>query len=426
MPVIELGDLGSPPAGPLPRARSPFRARPGLAALLLLVTLAGLGAAAPPAKPLVRQLWTAGLEDSDGITFTGDALYLARKTEIIAYDLATGSVRWRRERPADAEQLSSFVAADGMVQLGGPPAYAPVPGRVGSAMAYPAALIVLDAATGAERWRTPGEVVRSDPDEVLVADRDDHGELHALRMVGARDGVARWEQPLTGTLDARMSGSLIVTTTLAGDIGTYRATDGKPLVRRHLDGSDDRLNTTLMITGERLLVTRTDPRGATITAYRLDDLTALWNRRALKTSYLTDCGPVLCLSEGAEVTGLDPASGAAQWRLTGRGGVNVAGPGRLLAYSTADQPTQVVVDAATGRVLGSPRRGWPVAASGPPVLLRAGTGDPARSVISRVDPVSGRITTIGTLPTPGDLPCYASGRFLLCRRPDGLVVTALG
>lgn len=426
MSVIELGDLSSPPVGPPPaRSRARFRGWPAIVALLCAFSLSAAGVT--PMAP-VRRLWATGLTGSDGYAIGADAVYVVRRDAMTAYDLATGAVRWRRDSPLPYGDLTSMLVTDGMVQMGGPPEFVTAPGYPSAAMAFPTELIVLDAATGAERWRSPGEVFESTADAVLLADRDAHGELHTMRMVGARDGVVRWTRQLGRALDVRTAPGRIVTTT-ANEVTTYRYDDGTPLADRRIETSEDWQNNTSTIADGRLLVTRADPRGATITAYGLDDLAELWTRRTLRGAYVTGCGPVVCLSSGAELSGLDAATGTPRWSTSGWAGVNVEGAGRLLAYSTAEQPEHALMDAATGHVLGRPSPGWPTPAGGPDgprTLIRASASDPERSVVSRIDPAAGRIVPIGTVESPADGPCQGGGRFLLCRHPDGLVVTSLG
>ncbi len=336
MSVIELGDLSSPLADP-PPARPPARFRRWPLIVALLGAL-GLGGAGGPPVPLVRQVWTTGLTDQDGFAVTADAVYVVRESGMTAYDLATGAVRWRRESPLRYGDVTSVQVADGMVMLGGPPEFVTAPGYPSAAMAFPTELIVLDAATGADRWRSPGEVFRSTSDSVLLADRDAHGELHTMRMVDARDGSLRWTRELGRALDVQSGPAQIVTTT-ATEVRTYRYEDGAPIVSGRIETGNDWMNSATMLTGGRLFVTRADPRGATVTAYRLDDLTALWDRRTLRGSFVTDCGPVLCLSSGAELSGLDAATGETRWSLAGWAGVNVAGPGRCSRTAPPTSPS---------------------------------------------------------------------------------------
>ncbi|WP_436526827.1 outer membrane protein assembly factor BamB family protein [Actinoplanes sp. HUAS TT8] len=428
MSVIELGDLSSPTADPPPPSSRPaarFRGWPLVVALLCALAL---GASAAPPPPLVRQLWTTGATEQDGFAIGADAVYVVRRTGMTAYDLATGAVRWRRASPLRYGDLTTMQVTDGMVLLGGPPEFVTAPGYPSAAMAFPTELIALDAATGADRWRSPGEVFRTTPDAVLLADRDAHGELHTMRMVGARDGVVRWTRPLTRALDLRPGPGQIVATAI-GEIATYRYDDGTPIATRPIETGDDWQNSATLLDDDRLFVTRADPRGATITAYRLDDLSTLWSRRTLRGADVTGCGPVICLSSGAELSGLDAATGTTRWSRTGWAGVDVAGSGRLLAYSTSESPEHALMDAATGQVLGRPAPGWPTptgGSDGTDTLIRASTTDPDRSVVSRIDSAAGRIIPIGTIASPATGPCSGGGRFLLCRRPDALVVTALG
>ncbi|GAA4592485.1 outer membrane protein assembly factor BamB [Actinoplanes octamycinicus] len=426
MTVIDLGDLSvhpdEPPAPP-PARRLPRRPAAALVALLCAVTL---GAAATPDPPLVHEVWSVPAEQGDGLATTEDTVYVARATDgrtvLSAYELATGATRWTRDLPwVSGGGLLTFLAGDGMVQLADTPR-----GSIGDRPEafYPSRATVVDAATGEVRWRTTGEVQHTTPEAVLLADRDDLGEITALRLAGARTGEIRWTRPVRRVIRLELDGSRIVTVTEAGEAAVYRYADGTPLARGRVAWNTDRdLGAQALIHDGRYVVTRTDPLGATVTAYRLTDLRPDWSLRTLRSSLISDCGPVLCLSRGADVAGLEPATGTTRWVLAGQGFVNRAGPDRLLAAGTdTDQPAQTLVDAATGRVIAGLGPGWPDG----DLLIGNTTGSPVRTVLSRMDLVAGRSTPVGTVESIEGVYCSVTGRFLACRRPGRIVVTAVG
>ncbi|GIF10631.1 PQQ-binding-like beta-propeller repeat protein [Actinoplanes teichomyceticus] len=441
MTVIDLGDVSAPPADSRPPA--PARRSRRVAAGVALLCAVTLGAAAPAPEPPVRELWSTDAARGGGTALTADTLYLTRRTGgqpvLTAFELATGAVRWARPLPdgfGDGDPAPIRVA-DGMVRLPGSPRVVEFPAgeEPQGWFTYPGELAVLDAATGAQRWRMSGEIQASTRESALLADRDARGELRAMRLVDAHTGDILWDRALAHVREVLIQyagdrPARIVTVGGTGEITVHRYADGAPVAHRPAPGHGTGQDTVATIAGEQLVVTSTDRLGATITAYRLDDpATRLWSIRTVRATLVTDCRPVLCLARGAEVAGLDPATGASRWLLPGKAGVDPVAPGRLLAYSDADPPREVLVDAATGRMIGDGGTGWPMPSddsAGSRVLLRASRTDPARTVISRLDLDTGRVTDAGTVESTEGLDCDSTGRFLVCQRPGRTVVTAIG
>ncbi|WIM95620.1 hypothetical protein ACTOB_007743 [Actinoplanes oblitus] len=430
MALIDLGDLsagpGEPPAPPPPVRR--VRRRPAGAALVAVLCALALGAAAVPEPSLVHDAWSVPAGQTDSLATDGDTVYLARATDgrtvLTAYAVATGTPRWSRDLPwvSGAGGLMTFLAGDGMVRLADTPRvaiHAPPDAPV-----HPGSATVLDAATGAVRWRSTSEMMHATRDTVLLADRDDRGELRTLRLVGARAGETRWTRQVRRVAGLEVDGTRIVTTTLAGDAGVYRYTDGSLLSSGRVAWSTgDELGTQALIHDGRFVVTRTDPLGATIIAYRLSDLGRDWSVRTLRSSLVTGCGPVLCLARGADVAGLEPATGAIRWVRTGQGVASPAGADRLIAAGTdANEPVQTLLDAATGRVLGNLGAGWPDG----DLMVRTATTPPLRTVLSRIDLPAGRAVTLGTVESIEGAYCAVTGRFLVCQRTGRIVVTTTG
>ncbi|KUL40699.1 outer membrane protein assembly factor BamB family protein [Actinoplanes awajinensis] len=436
MSVIDLGEVRAhepaehPVAEPLP-LRGFRRAAVAVVAIACALTL---GAAAPVPPPLVRDVWsTAGPRDGAMLIGTDTVYLTGSQGEITAHDLATGTVRW--SRTLDAGGGPSEEVAGLLLVLGSLKTVMLTGEDQSSTLMWSDGVIMLDPATGAERWRGPGDQLASTPDTMLLADRGDDGEARAMRLVTTRTGDVLWTRPLARAADAQIQYDdgrpARIVTTAPDEINIYRYADGAPLAHRGFTWTDDTRpeSARATIAGDRLVVTWTDRRGSTVTAFRPDDLdTPLWSLRTLRYALVTPCGPVVCLAEGAEVSGLDPATGASRWQLPGPAGINVAGTGRLLAYTDRDPPSETLVDATTGRVLGDSAVGWQMNRTDPAarILLRAGRDDPDQVVISRMDLETGRVAVLGTVGSAEWHDCGSTARFLVCRRGDRVVVTAIG
>ena len=160
----------SPPAPPVdvaaPNDTPGFQGGPSHAG-----RIAGAGLTVP-----LEPAWTVDTgRSSVGALLAGGRVFLRGGGDdrpVIAYDLATGTERWRRpiERYAVYDHLAY---ADGRVF---------VPGHE---------TLALDAATGAELWRSPaaGEWPVVDDGRLVLAG---NGSITALR---ASDGTRLWEQP---------------------------------------------------------------------------------------------------------------------------------------------------------------------------------------------------------------------------------------
>jgi hypothetical protein len=93
--------------------------------------------------------------------------------------------------------------------------------------------IALDARTGSELWRRPGEIYLATDDGVLLSDRDvDADEVRALRLVRIRDGGMVWArtdlhaQRVTAGGPDPARPDLLVTVAPAGAVEILRLADG--------------------------------------------------------------------------------------------------------------------------------------------------------------------------------------------------------
>ena len=114
-----------------------------------------------------------------------------------AYDAASGRLLWRADRVIRAGEFSAELTVTGdvvIVGLGMRPAYKPV-------TAY-------DLGTGLQRWRlrrsAEAAVVGAGPAGVAVATSTERQRWGDLELVDAATGAVRWRQPLTGWIQQDM------------------------------------------------------------------------------------------------------------------------------------------------------------------------------------------------------------------------------
>ncbi len=401
-------DLDAP--GPARPVRSPPPARrrwwwplPGLLAVLLV--LPGGTPVLPPAPSVVLE--------GDGIgdmRADGDTLVLLMRTAVAAYRMPGGARRWS----VPVEPGARLLAASR--------------GRVVLAVKTPAAALVgLDAATGAQVWRRDGYVPSlasgEGPPGVLLARGD--GVIDG-RLLGldAGTGAVRWELGTpsvrrvllaadgrpeiadldpAGTLLLRDAGSAAVVRTVAlAGLGA-------------VDGFD--------IAGDRLLVYHYERTTLLESAvYDLATGRRLWQRTGMAAAGgLWWCGTLLCGGGVGRTTVVDPDTGEPRWSLTGWTDLGPFDAGLMWATEptpdTADPALgAVVLDAATGRVV---RRfgPWDVVAALPDHAALVTGRNPGGSLVARLDLTTGAVTVLGrTEHWPAPPKCLATATLLACHR----------
>ncbi|MEV4281233.1 PQQ-binding-like beta-propeller repeat protein [Actinoplanes xinjiangensis] len=452
--VIDLGDVSSLPDEPegYPGGRPGFgRVRVGRlakAAIAAVVTLVA-GGSALPGPPVLREVWSVPTSADESMTLDADSVYLHRPgengTELTAYDLRTGRVRWTR--PIDTGP-SWFGATPqhGVLLLPGDEQTIEVKSPDGGMMgySYSGSLTALDPATGEQLWQRPGSQHWADTGETLLMyERDRTGTLTWLRQVRMRDGSIVWERRAPAKADTVEvlfddgTPNRIVTAGPRGRLTVLRYTDGTEVTSRSLPWQKVSYNTgvgsSLGAVKGRLVVVDTGLEGnidrSRVTVYRADSLTPLWSRETNGWANVQDCGPLVCLSTAQGLfEAVDPETGARRWAMAGSPFIGTVADGeRLLIPGTDDEPEQTLVDAATGRVIG------PIAAGGlmsmddeegTATLLRQ--LDPTTSVLSRIDTDTGRSTVLGVLPAGDQVFCSGSGRRIVCTLGDRLVVMTAG
>lgn len=448
MTVIELGDVT--PGSELPAAAEPpdddRRAVRlfALAAVAVLCVLTVTGSVRPE-PAMLRTLWSIPFGLADRYAMTSDALYAATaatRARLTAYDLGSGAVRWSAAMP-DPNGWPLTAEAAGVLLL---PA-----GRVtkqidspdgGSYLAeFFRQTVAVDARTGAELWRLPGEAFAISGRTALLVDRGgDQGDtLRAFRLVDLSGGDVRWSRTTAGTAQVALGGAdqrnpdRLVTVTATGDAEVLRLADGAPTAAGHIDyraGSpEDGEFVDLLVDGRNLYLRMAGGRGDSLTAYSLDTLRQVWRHgdTARVTAY--PCGVVLCSLMNPGMTAFDPATGRELWSDPRVQSAWPAGPGRLLS-SEGGPDEYTLVDAATGRRIARLGTGQPIQdTDGTVAYLMRDTRDPAyQTSVSRIDLASGVVGLRGVIPRiGGDYGCTATADRLACPTVSGrLVVVEVG
>jgi hypothetical protein len=422
--MIDLGDL-SAPVYPRPdrRPRHRYRWRDlglALVAVLCLVSLHSV----PDPRPVLRTLWTAPFDRTLIARAGHDMVYAHRVTgsggELVAHDLATGTVRW--SQPTTLAAVSS-----GWISVLPEPGLVLLPADSGTT--------ALDAATGTRLWSLSGSVEGWTADTVLLREGgDDRGTW--LRLIGATDGRTIWRQPVNDVQSMRVQvrdGRTTVVAVNDGELKLFRYDDGAVLARTELEraGVDA---PQLSFAGDQLLVVRYFDDRITVAAHRLSDLTETWRNDVHGWGAAEDCAPVVCLTTPDGISGRDPGTGAERWFVPGAQGMSSVFDGRLVKFenprTAEDQPLLSVLDAATGRRIGDQIPGQPafsVTGDRRLLVLRPQGPPLAPTSVYDLDTVTGRSALIGEVGYEiHNEPYELAGRYLI-RQPLGrLEVMAVG
>ncbi|WP_109591110.1 outer membrane protein assembly factor BamB family protein [Actinoplanes xinjiangensis] len=457
MSVIDLGDVSHLPDEPegypgghpgLGRFRVGRLAK---AAIAVVVTLAA-GGSALPGPPVLREVWSVPVSPEQSMTVDDDSVYLHRPadngtelTELTAYDLGTGRVRWTRRVDTGPSWLGA-APQHGVLLLPGDEQSIEVKSPDGAMMSYSYAgsLTALDPATGEQLWQRPGAQHWADTgDTLLMYERDRTGTLTWLRQVRIRDGSIVWERRAPAnadTVDVQFGGDTperIVTAGPGGRLTVLRYADGTHVTSRSLPwqsvSPETGVGSNLGTVKGRLVVVDTGLKGdadrSRVTVYRTDSLVPLWSRDSKGWANVQDCGPLVCLSTAEGLfEAVDPETGTPRWTMTGSPFIGaVAGGERLLIPGIEEDQKQTLVDAATGRAIGSTTAGGVLSVDheeGTAMLLRH--LDPATSVLSRIDTTTGHTTVLGLLPAGDQILYGGSGRRIVCMLGDRMVVMTAG
>jgi outer membrane protein assembly factor BamB len=445
MTVIELGDVTSGSEQPRP-ANSPNgyerrllrRVAVALVAALCLVTIAA--SERPEPSRALRPLWAVDFGEADRFSVTPDAVYTGRPDpagQLQSRDLATGAIRWTFTLP-DPTAWPSF-DPDGEVVL--------VPyGRFAQEVKaadgttyfneFYRNTIALDARTGQELWRRPGEVYQATRDRALLTDRNATGvETSALHLVRLSDGAVVWER--TGLHAERVTAGgaapsvpeSVITVTATGAVEVLRWADGVRMsagrIAWYHGSPDSGPFTDLAVDAARLYVSLAGSTTNSVTAYDIATFHRLWRISGTNGSAYP-CGTLICGLDPEGVVAYDAATGAVRWHSPGIRNAWPAGRGRLVADAN---DRWRLIDEATGRQLADLGDGNPAfdLDGGLTFMVRPTVAPRGNSAVGRVDARTGAVGIRGAIEWVTDGTCQATGDYLVCATPFGrLTVTLVG
>jgi outer membrane protein assembly factor BamB len=433
MTLIELGDVssGSPEPPPAPPRRVDVR-RIAVAVVTVLCVLTVTGSVRPEPRGLPT-LWRMSI-GGDPAVLTADRVYVlgqGRTTTIRAHAAADGTSLWSRTLDRQAGWVNTDVpgvlllpTSSGVLGDGLSPAVAET--------------VALDPATGAVRWRQPGDVSVGTAESVLLVEWDPVRDgPRSMRMVRTADGTQVWALTPRTTLNswtvlgaAPERPDRLVTMDRAGVIQVRRYADGDLLAEGAAPAFEvprPEAVAQLYGAGPHLFVVRLDGVREKLTAYEVDTLRPRWERPGPLSSGVLDCGALICVTTGAgEVEALDPVTGAPRWRSSGWDYARPAGDGTLLV-ELYQGTGHGLVDEATGRELADFGPGYTVLDpdTGEYLGLTLSASLPPRLIVQQRDS-SGTVIVRGGVPVGGDHGCQLAARRLACSGGGTLTVTDVG
>jgi outer membrane protein assembly factor BamB len=455
MAVIDLGDVSDPSAGPddYPgggRRREFDRATIGrlIRGAIALVAVLALGGSGLPGRPVLHEVWSTAFSEMDAVTVLGESVFLFRavpggESELTAHDLATGTTRWTRRTPGDPIWVNTLPRA-GLLLLptGEELVERTLPDGGIVQYVHGGTLTALDPATGEQLWKYDGMHADGETgDSLLLFERAEDSRLTTLRLIGSRSGSVIWERavpPGAETVTVLSEGdapSLVVTASDEGELTTMAYSDGRTLTSGRVPWTPVSMNSgegsQLTTAGGRILIVDNGSQQSEVTAYHPDNLRRLWSKVMPGWAYAETCGPLICLgAAGNFTTAVDPSDGGQRWDFLGSAYPSMpVGAGRLLLTTGDTIPRQTIVDIATGRQIGPSIPGYVTSRdqrTGSLMLLQGLYPDLTRNAVSRLDPATGRVTTLGAVTVTQGRFCDGGGRYLVCLNNGRMVVTAVG
>jgi outer membrane protein assembly factor BamB len=402
--AVPLIDLDRPPPAPA-ETTAVVRSRPALLLTVLVTALLALGSSVAVTPGLTPVLAVA--DPVSSAELGAGSLFLSTPAEVRRYDLPGGAQRWTRTFDQAVQNLW-VDDANGMVLVlsgGGDQR-----------------LTALDSGSGRPLWADESEdtVVITVTGGGVLIQSGVNGE-GTLRLVGARSGRAIWTRAVDpagflGPDELYEGGSpWIVAVGSTGQVVVLSYADGRELSRGNLGlGSEQAADRTLPansaqvgVVGDRLYLSRRVRGRASLTAYSVSPLKALWRAEGGPIGTVTDCGPVLCVADTRWVSAIDPAGGAVRWQQPAWGIAYRYDGDRLFAYDNQEDAEAALIDAGTGRVL------HPLGHSrqlGRLILRTEGV----RTWVSVPDPATGDLRTAGSMAHVAWFRCQAGGDYLLC------------
>ncbi|GGM27076.1 outer membrane protein assembly factor BamB family protein [Micromonospora yangpuensis] len=428
MSVIDLGEIRPDDAPPpvADRTRPPRRA---LRCLLVLVLTLGTLAAAVPRPQRVSSILpasvgaTAALVDDRLFVFERQSAETGGDPRLTAWALPAVDrpadrprMLWQTQVP-DLLRLFDVVVRDGLVIAAG------FGERSGTT-------VVLDAVTGARRWRQPGSgSLTTGGNLLLTGGRGADGQI---RVVEVATGRPIWVLPvgLDGAALTFRADRIerVVLTTDDGRIEVRSADTGAVLVSRPVVA--DPAPPSVSVIDDVVLASQ----GSTgsVTAYGLDRLDVRWTGSFPRVEYFVSCGPAMfcAFQRNRPISVLERDTGRIRWQSEDWWVWQELG-NRLFVMAVAgsrvaDPNSYGVLDAATGRVLGRVGPWQPAAGRSntpyAPLLVRP-AGERGL-LVAELDVAAAEVRLLDILPG-ADRDCQAEADRLLCRTQDGFGVWAL-
>jgi outer membrane protein assembly factor BamB len=438
MTVIELGDYAAGERGPVPadnRRLFDRRLRRRIAVVLVgVLCLVLVQASAVPMAVGIGPGWSVAFDGGDAFAFTHGNLVLLhndRQQTVTAYDATGGTPRWSQSLPYTATALYQTSADVVLLPIG--PRSVSNRTRGGQILwtYYATETVALDATTGRELWRGPGDVAEvAGATAVLVTHAGGGPSADGLRLVRVRDGGTVWSAPSDAYAWTTAGPGYFVTVSLAGELRSYRITDGRQSSRRAIPWSSGSLNdrtfADLDAAHGLLYALSSGPDGARVTAFDPATLAQRWSVHTNGAGGPATCGAVVCVPEADGFAAYDARTGAVRWRVSGH---YYAEPmiGDLMLTDGGRTSGHVVLDDRTGHQVADLGPGGAVwdAATGT-VLALSPTQSPAgRTSVTRIEPATAQTYLLGTIDRIVDAHiCKVSGRWLACATVSGRLAVA--
>ena len=433
MSTIELGEISSAPGAEQPTEFDLRLIRQVALAVSLLLCLVGAAGSARPAPHGVRPLWSVPISESDGTTLGPDTLYLHQGSSLVAYDLATGAVRWRTAIDGTLG-YAQLAEADGLLLL---PADAQT-GRQGNmSTQFSRSTVAIAARTGARLWTAPGEPMVVAGGTVLMADYTGSGTYARLRLIRLDNQRTIWQRDVAAVASvafAMVEDTPVKVVTVDGDgqAEVLRFTDGTVTARARIDWArpqpDHGQFNDVAASGDHLVVNRNQQGRGELSVYRLDTLDPLW-RADGTDGFAFPCGSGICLSNGSGLTSYDADDGRARWHVPGTGNGWSPTPDRVVVDEPGEAGQQYLIDAETGRRVGENSPGetvWNTEPDQALLVLKPTETPPERTSITRWDLATGRRDLLGAIDRIVVNRCQAVAHYLGCYQNDKYTITAVG
>jgi outer membrane protein assembly factor BamB len=446
MTVIELGEVSSsgedPDEQPPPRLTRRLVRQVALAVTGGLTALLVTGSAVPEPRG-IRPLWSTPSADGDGTMIVGDIAYLQETTpsgvRLTARALATGTVRWTVERTESIGYVRPVVAAGILLLPADRHAVALPQGNSQALTAeFHRETIALDARTGAVRWRAAGQPHTHGPDTVLLEEYAPDGNLARVRLVRLTDGGTVWARAtpgVAGQITATRDDvpERFITVTGTGELTVHRYDDGSVVTRTRIPWVKPRPEegyyNDLAAQDDFLVINKARRDTMDLDVYRIDTMTRLWGADHTNGYAFFGGAGRICLNEPDGIVARDIVTGRKLWELGGPGQLWPVTEDRLLMDDGVDDGYPVLLDAATGEILGSGARGTTVWSPEPTdvlVLMRPTRQPPNRTSITLWNVRTGRQSLLGATDFQTGQRCQANQHYLICHREGRLHVTAVG